>query len=396
MLRPPLFSLLILLVLLGRWAAPSVDTSARLVAAKGDPVAQSDILLARTVDAPTLAAQIDTALAAGDPDLADSFVALADRQRVTVDPARRAAVAAANQASIAGSGATFLRGAVMGDAEGAAGLAGAFAGDLVGIGDVRDLGREGWRMLQGEEPDRLIMGLAAAGLAVTAATFVSAGETAPVRGGLTVIKALRRSGRLTAGMTAALGRLLRAGVDGARLEAGAKAFARLDLAEGRRALAEAVRPGALAPLAAVGRDGATLIRRAGTRGLDEAMSLARSPKELGRAARLSETMGRATRATLKILGRSALILADGIAVLASWLFAAAFYLLAIAIMAARFGRRLARATRRRRPRKATSRPAPDSAAGFPARIVKDVLLPTARPGDPVSPVSPTLPSALAA
>ncbi len=46
---------------------------------------------------------------------------------------------------------TLHRGAVVGDVGGITGLAGAFAGDMVGIGDVRDLTREGWRAARGEE-----------------------------------------------------------------------------------------------------------------------------------------------------------------------------------------------------------------------------------------------------
>ncbi len=61
-----------------------------------------------------------------------------------------------------------------------AGFAGATTGDLMVYGDIRDLGREGWRYLRGEKADPLLMGLAAAGLAVTGVTYWSLGATAPV------------------------------------------------------------------------------------------------------------------------------------------------------------------------------------------------------------------------
>ena len=41
-------------------------------------------------------------------------------------------------------------------------------GDLFVFGDVRDVVREGWRGLRGEEVDKLVLGLAGTGIAVTA------------------------------------------------------------------------------------------------------------------------------------------------------------------------------------------------------------------------------------
>ena len=162
------------------------------------------------------------------------------------DPRRRRAPRRrrrGRQGSVLDTGRDFLRGAVIGDVGGGTGLAGAFAGDLVGIGDVRDLGREGWRIANGEEPDRLVMGLAAAGLAVTAATWISVGEAAPIRGGLTIVKALRKAGRLSAGMTDSVGRLLRRSVDVAGLRRATGSLAHLDVAAARQAAADAIRPG---------------------------------------------------------------------------------------------------------------------------------------------------------
>ena len=350
MLRPPVFGILIGLLLLGRWLAPAVDTSLDLAAAGDDPVKASDVLIARGTDSTAIARAIDEALAGGDADLADSLVALSDRGAIPIDAGRRAAVAEAAKGSVLDTGRDFLRGAIVGDVGGGTGLAGAFAGDLVGIGDVRDLGREGWRIANGEEPDRLVMGLAAAGLAVTAATWISVGEAAPIRGGLTIVKALRKAGRLSAGMTVSVGRLLRRSVDVAGLRRATGSLAHLDVAAARQAAADAIRPGMMAPLAALGRDTSTLFRRAGARAVEDSVALARSPAELGRAARLSEGMGRATRGALKILGRSAIVLGEGLAMIAGWIIAGGLWALAIALAAARFGRRLG-AMGRRGPRR---------------------------------------------
>ena len=94
----------------------------------------------------------------------------------------------------------FTAGLVTGNADDVASLSGTVAGDLFVFGDIRDVVREGKHLAMGEDTDRLILGLAAAGLAVTAATYVSAGGVAPVRAGLTLVKDARKVGRLGEGL----------------------------------------------------------------------------------------------------------------------------------------------------------------------------------------------------
>ena len=61
----------------------------------------------------------------------------------------------------------------------------------------------------GEDTDRLVLGLAAVGLVVTAATYVSVGGVAPLRAGLTLVKDARKVGRLGEGLTQWAGRSAR-------------------------------------------------------------------------------------------------------------------------------------------------------------------------------------------
>jgi hypothetical protein len=329
------------------WVVPGVSGAVRLARASSDPVALSDIVVQGSLPAGRVAAEIDAALAAGDAELADSFVALADRNAVPVEEARRKRVAEAMEGSALGTAWNFARGAVIGDTDGVSGLAGAFAGDMVGIGDVRDLARESWNLATGEPADKLVMGLAAVGLGVTAATWLSAGEAAPARGGLTVIKRLRKAGRMSDAMVASLGRVVSEAVDLDGLGRAARSLGSFEIAAASDAAAAAVRPARLAPLAAMSRDAVRIAGKSGARSLDEAFALARSPKELSRVARLSEGLGRATRATLKIAGRAAIILTEGLVTIAAWLLTAIAWCLAVAMAAARFGRWLARASRRR-------------------------------------------------
>jgi len=314
----------------------------RLHLVADDPPALAAVALAPMLTPERTAQEIDAALAAGDAGMAESFVTLADQRGLAVDAARREAVAAANEPSLLKSAGSFARGAVIGDVDGLTGLAGAFAGDMVGIGDVRDLGREGWKIINGEEPDRLIMGLAAAGLAVTAATWLSAGEASPVRAGMTLLKDARRTGRLSKGLTTAVTRELSLVVDMANLDKAVAKLGSFEIGEARRLAVEAVKLDKLAPLGAMARDGARIFARTDLRGVEEALALAGSAEEVGKLAKLSERLGKATRATLKLVGRGVIELAAAATTLFSWAMAALFYLWAVARGCAGFGRKLAK------------------------------------------------------
>ena len=209
-----------------------------------------------------------------------------------------------------------------GEADDVASLSGTVTGDLFVFGDIRDVVREGKRLAMGEEADHVVLGLASVGLAVTAATYVSAGGAAPVRAGLTMVKDARKVGRLGAGLTEWAGRSARGVVDGPALQ---QAVATASIAHPGQAITamkaafKAEKAGALVRLAKdVGRVG----EKAGTRGALDVLRIADGPKDVTRAARLAETKGSQTRAILKILGRGALLLTMGAFNLASWVFAA--------------------------------------------------------------------------
>jgi hypothetical protein len=216
----------------------------------------------------------------------------------------------------------FLTGLVTGNADDGASLSGTVAGDLFVFGDIRDIIREGKHLAAGEDTDRLVLGLAAAGLAVTAATYVSAGGAAPVRAGLTLVKDARKVGRLGEGLSTWASRSARELVDAPVLQ---NAVATGSLTRPGRTL-EAVKAafrmekaGSLVRLAKdVGRVG----EKAGTRGALETLRIAEGPKDVARAARLAESRGGQTRAIMKILGRGALLLAAGAFNLSLWIFAA--------------------------------------------------------------------------
>lgn len=158
---------------------PHAHYAGAVLAAQDDPAGLADLQInsAARNNRDVVAENIEAALAKGDADLAHSFVELAREKNIPLseDLSRRVSDAVAEDNSSSHFARRFASGLVTGNADDVASLSGTVAGDLFVFGDIRDVVREGKHLAMGEDTDRLVLGLAAAGLAVTAATYVSAG-----------------------------------------------------------------------------------------------------------------------------------------------------------------------------------------------------------------------------
>lgn len=305
---------------------PHARDAAAILLAQDDPAQLSDIQVGSALrkNDEAIGQGIAGALEANDADLAKSFTDLAADRGVAVPPdmAGRVDAAVADENSTPSMAKRFATGLVTGEADDVASLSGTVAGDLFVFGDIRDVVREGKRLAMGEDADRLVLGLASLGLAVTAATYVSVGGATPVRAGLSMVKDARKVGRLGAGLTEWAGRSARGVVDAPMLQ---QAVATASIARPGQTISavkaafKAEKAGALVRLAKdVGRVG----EKAGTKGALDVLRIADGPKDVARAARLAESKGSQTRAIVKILGRGALLLTAGAFNLAWWVFAA--------------------------------------------------------------------------
>ena len=271
---------------------------------------------------------IEAALAAGDADLANSFVELAQARNLALSDAltTRVSDAVAEENSASHLAKRFAAGLVTGAADDVASLSGTVAGDLFVFGDIRDVVREGKHLAMGEDTDHLVLGLATAGLAVTAATYVSVGGAAPVRAGLTLVKDARKVGRLGEGLTVWAGRSARDVVDAPALQQAVLSGSVMRPGETASAIKAAFRVEKAGALVRLAKDVGRVGEKAGTRGALDTLRIAEGPKDVSRAARLAEAKGGQTRAILKTLGRGALLLAAGAFDLTLWLFGALFML----------------------------------------------------------------------
>ena len=269
----------------------------RLTAAD-DPVAVADQALAATFDRDVAEREIRDALASGDVDLAQSFVALAAERNVAIDPALASKVneTDADQHTLSNTAGRFVHGLWTGEPTDIASLAGTAFGDLFVFGDIRDAAREGTHYLTGQRYDPWILGLAGVGIAITAATYASFGATAPERVGVSLVKAARRTGRLNPALAVRVAR-------------------------------EAVKVEGAGGLVGLAQNTGRIEAKAGSRAALDSLAIAQEPQDVSRMARLAAAKGGKTRAIVKLLGRAAIVLTTGILDLASWLLWAGFALL---------------------------------------------------------------------
>ncbi len=312
---------------------PHARDAYAILAAQDDPVALSDVQLNSALrnSQTALVDNIEAALAANDAGLAGSFVDLAREKNIALSEelSKRVSDAIAEENSSSHFAKRFATGLVTGNADDVGSLSGTVAGDLFVFGDIRDVVRESKHLAMGEDTDKLVLGLATAGLAVTAATYVTIGGAAPVRAGLTLVKDARKVGRLGEGLTEWAGRSARDLVDTPMLQeavASGSVMRPGQTVSAIKAAFHAEKAGALVRLAKdVGRVG----EKAGARGALDTLKIAEGPADVARAARLAESKGGQTRAILKILGRGALLLAAGAFDLSLWVFGALFALFGV-------------------------------------------------------------------
>jgi hypothetical protein len=303
---------------------PHASDAWAVLAAQDDPAELSSLQVSSALrnNPGLIHDNIEAALASGDADLAGSFAELARDNNITLSEelSKRVSDAATEDNSGAQFAKRFAIGLVTGNADDVASLSGTVAGDLFVFGDIRDVVREGKHLAMGEETDHLILGLATAGLVVTAATYISVGGAAPLRAGLTLVKDTRKVGRLSEGLVQFAGRSAREVVDAPVLQKAVASGSVLRPGETISAMKAAFRAEKAGALVRLAKDVGRIGEKAGIKAAQDTLKIAESPKEVARAARLAEKKGGQTRAILKTLGRGALLLATGAFNLTLWLF----------------------------------------------------------------------------
>ncbi len=302
-----------------------LDANTQL-AIEDDPSQIASRALDEKFDATLAQREIEAALAAKDADLAQSFVILANERKVAIEPAltEKVNVAVVEAATTRYAAESFAMGLVTGEPNDMAGLAGTTLGDLFVFGDIRDAVREGTRMANGQQADELVLGLACVGLAITAGTYATLGAAAPARIGLSVAKAARKTGQLSADLAASMGRMLRGVVDWGRIKTVVAGASITEPGLAIRGIREAVKVERAGGLVHLARDVGRVQSKAGTQAALDGLKIAESPREMARVAKLAEKEGGKTRAMLKTVGRGAIALTLATFDLGMWILGALF------------------------------------------------------------------------
>lgn len=159
---------------------------------------QADISAVASAD--LINQKIVAALEKDDVDEADMYVEVARfmNYELPLETLKKLEDAHALSATVVRNTWEFGEGFATGHGDTNASLAGAVASDLTVVGDVRDIAAEGTKMLKGEPYSELILGLSVVGIGVTAATIATGGGGVIAKAGISLMKAARRTNRLTA------------------------------------------------------------------------------------------------------------------------------------------------------------------------------------------------------
>ena len=312
-------------VAVGAVILPKAWQSWEQLHAAHDPVVQTQAGLRVALTPQRLRTELESALDADDVDMASSFIELAQQEHMDV-PKDLLERYAGETSTLSGIKRFAWNGFIKGEGTGATEMSGAIASDFLVVGDLRDLVTEASK----PSPDQIVLGLAAAGLGVTALTWMTDGGASPARIGVSTIKTAARAGRLSSSLATYLAAIVRKAVNVPALtEDAVAAVRRLDLDGARTVARKAIKVEELDELISLGKDVALIKGAAGVRGAQETLAVARTSGDIERVAQLAKTRKGATGAVLKILGIGVVTL--GIALnaaiaLAGWVAAGIGYL----------------------------------------------------------------------
>ncbi len=255
----------------------------------------------------TLDQRVNAALEEGDIDGAQQYAALADELGKPLSPDTAAELFAAQGtlATIVRNSADFAGAYVTGNADNAAGLAGAIVSDLTVVGDVRDIISEGGKAATGQEYSEFLLALATIGIAAEGAVIATGGSSLMLKAGLSVLKVAKRTGNLTLAFSQRLVRLARAAAGPAD---GATAALRTGPAGARTTAtgADLTRTIARAELASTVGAVNTIAANAGAANTVKLMRFVRTGEDAQNLATLSTRFGRRTRAVVELTGKTTL------------------------------------------------------------------------------------------
>ncbi|HPE60742.1 MAG TPA: hypothetical protein PLB10_10415 [Thiolinea sp.] len=264
-------------------------------------------LMLRRVGDVELRAKVEEAMAANNPDEARMYLRIGQTfgYGVSPDEYRERLEAMETPWEVAKrSVGNFADGFVEGQGESSAGVAGAMTADFTVVGDVRDL-YEQFDLYQQEKPvDNVIVTLAGVGVALTAATVVSAGSAAAAKSGSSALKMAARGGRITPRMRRLLMRQGSEVFDYHKFMLATRGERSLGAI--RRAAVNAYNPAAARALSETAERVNNIRRSTSLVATVDMLRYVESADDLRRLEKVSGTYGDMTRGILRLTGKTAI------------------------------------------------------------------------------------------
>lgn len=295
-----------------------------------------------------LSRRIDGALDAGNFDDAVMYSDIADFIDMPIEAGTSARLENEKgmTKTVARNTGSFLEGFVTGEGNDTASFVGAVTSDLTVVGDVRDIGSEGTKLVKGEDYSKFILGLSVVGLAATTATVASGGSALPARLGVSLLKVAKKAGTLTADFTRYATRLLNEAVNFDRLGATLKKVDLTNTSATRSAITDYSNGVSLAKLTPLLDDVAALQRSVGPAESVRLLKYVNNGDDLARITKMSGKFGTKTRGIVEITGKTSLRAFKTVVNLVLWALSWGWAIIA-AIGAGFFGTMTRRITRRR-------------------------------------------------
>jgi len=243
----------------------------------------------------------------------------------------------------------FINGATTGEATSATAIGGAMAADYVGVGDVRDVVIQGGHLIQGQDYDKITLGLSLVGLA----TVIPG--TGAVDIGASVVKTANKAGKLSKPLRNHVGKLASEMVDVSALRKGLsevklptfrtpairevrstvsnlkwsdvmkgdfsgfgaliKSMMPIDVDAAKVSFKGAIKPGVASEVGSLVNNASSITKVGGVKTTFRVLEHADDAKDLSRFTKLTDKFGEQTSAVVKLLGKTAIKLGK----LAYWL-----------------------------------------------------------------------------
>lgn len=283
--------------------------------------------LAGTVTPEELDLAVNEALDEGRYDDADMYVEIATYAEIPLSDETQARHEAANSLvrQVARGTGSFFEGFISGEGSDNAAFIGAITSDLTVIGDLRDIGEEGTKLVAGEDYSQLILGLSVVGVAATGATIASGGSALPVKVGVSLMKVAKRTGSLTRAFARQLRRIVSEAVNFRGLRTSLRSVRLTDTTATRRAITNYADNINIQRLTPVLDDMATMQRAAGPAESVRLLSRVEDVNDLRRVSRMSASLGTKTRGVMVLTGKTSLrafkTLANFVRLIFEWIWA---------------------------------------------------------------------------